>query len=252
MAKLFTKMINSEIKRICSLRHKKYRYNHHQFFIEGKRLIQAALEYEHKLSAIYITNRFIQDNPEWAESSITNNVKVIHLSSKIMEKISNTKTPSGIAAVCILPKVSKPDNNVNRWLYLESISDPGNLGSLFRSAAWFGFNHVGLSKDCVDPYNPKVIRSGMGAHFPLTIHTEFELSGFLKSHKLFGADQNGTELTKVTLPNKFILALGNEAHGLSNDIRQQMSKAISIKRWGFGESLNVAIAGSIIMYQLKN
>jgi len=244
-------MINSEIKKIQSLRYKKYRYTHHQFFIEGKRLVKAALEAKNKFNALYVTNRFTKDNKKWLEPFKSHNLNIIDISSKIMEKISNTKTPSGIAAVCILPKYSKPDNKVNHWLYLDSISDPGNLGSLFRSAAWFGFTHIALSSDCVDPYNPKVIRAGMGAHFQLKINVGLELKTFSKSHIIIGADQNGTPISNNMIPEKFILVLGNEAHGLSENIGSLISQKISIEKLGFGESLNVGIAGAILMYQLK-
>ena len=170
--------------------------------------------------------------------------------TKQLEKISFTQSPAGIAAVCNFPHLGNPDVNQHKWLYLYQVSDPGNMGTLFRSAAWFGFTHIALSPDCVDPFNPKVVRAGMGAHFGLSIHSNIELNLFADSHTLIGADHRGNDVSGFKSPKKFVLILGSEAHGLSDDIQGIIDQTISIEKTGFGESLNVAVAGAILMEKL--
>ena len=102
----------------------------------------------------------------------------------------------------------------------------------------FNFTNIALSKNCVDPYNPKVVRSAMGAHFKIELYLKVELNNFQNNYCVFGADQNGDNYKDIQYPKNLILVLGNEAHGLS-------------KKTGFGESLNVGSAGSIIMSHLS-
>ena len=147
--------------------------------------------------------------------------------------------------------MGSPNVNHHKWLYLYQVSDPGNMGTLFRSAAWFGFTHIALSPDCVDPFNPKVVRAGMGAHFGLSIHANIELNLFADSHTLIGADHRGNDVSDFKSPEKFVLILGSEAHGLSKDIQGILDQTISIEKIGFGESLNVAVAGAILMEKLS-
>ena len=95
-----------------------------------------------------------------------------------MKKICSTKSPSGIAATCMIPKQNVVDLDASEWLYLDRISDPGNLGSILRSASWFGFKNIALSPKSVDPYNSKTVRSAMGAHFAVNLYKEVELDQF--------------------------------------------------------------------------
>ena len=102
-----------------------------------------------------------------------------------MKKICSTKPPSGIAAICMIPKQNVVDLNENKWLYLDRISDPGNLGSILRSASWFGFKNIALSPKSVDPYNSKTVRSAMGAHFAINLYREVELNQFFETHYMY-------------------------------------------------------------------
>ena len=131
-------------------------------------------------------------------------------------------------------------------------SDPGNLGTLLRSACWFGINQVALSKDSVDPYNPKVVRSGMGAHFYLSIQVKTNIDFFDKNKfTILGGDINNGEKIKLkTFKKNWVLVLGNEAHGISDIVKEKIDKKISIKKLGAGDSLNVSTSGSILMYLL--
>ena len=175
-----------------------------------------------------------------------------HISIKQLRKISFTKSPSGIVAICSLPKQRPPDLNQDRWVYIDRIADPGNMGTILRSAAWFGLKHVALSVDCVDPFNPKVVRAGMGAHFGISIYRNVDLDWFSKTHTLIGGDHRGADPASVKFPEHCVLVLGSEAHGLSSDSLKMIKQKVAIKKMGFGESLNVGSAAAILMYLLMN
>jgi len=244
-------MTNNTIKKIQSLKRGKYRREYSQFFIEGKRLVESALESGAKMENVYYTDAFNNENPGLIQKIEKAGFTFEQIATKQLEKISFTQSPAGIAAVCNFPHIGNPDVNQHKWLYLYQVSDPGNMGTLFRSAAWFGFTHIALSPDCVDPFNPKVVRAGMGAHFGLSIHSNIELSLFADSHTLIGADHRGNDVADFKSPEKFVLILGSEAHGLSNDIQGILDQTISIEKTGVGESLNVGVAGAILMEKLS-
>jgi TrmH family RNA methyltransferase len=103
----------------------------------------------------------------------------------------------------------------------------------------------------VDPFNPKAVRAGMGAHFGLSIHTNIDLNLFAESHILIGADHRGDSLGNIENSEKFMLVLGSEAHGLSESILEKLDFTVAIEKRGFGESLNVGVAGAILMYELS-
>ncbi len=244
-------MTNNTIKKIQSLKRGKYRKEYIQFFIEGKRLVKSALESGGKIENVYYTDAFNNENPLLIQKIEKAGFALEQIAVKQLEKISFTQSPAGIAAVCNFPHIGNPDVNQHKWLYLYQVSDPGNMGTLFRSAAWFGFTHIALSPDCVDPFNPKVVRAGMGAHFGLSIHSNIELSLFADSHTLIGADHRGNDVSDFKSPEKFVLILGSEAHGLSKNIQGILDQTISIEKTGVGESLNVGVAGAILMEKLS-
>ena len=243
-------MTNNTIKKIQSLKRGKYRREYSQFFIEGKRLVKSALESGAKMETVYYTDAFKNENQALIQTIENAGLSFEQIAVKQFERISFTQSPAGIAAVCDFPDIGNPDINQHKWLYLYQVSDPGNMGTLFRSAAWFGFTHIALSSECVDPFNLKVIRAGMGAHFGLSIHSNIELNLFADSHTLIGADHRGNDISDFKSPEKFVLILGSEAHGLSKEIQEIIDQTIAIEKTGFGESLNVGVAGAILMEKL--
>ena len=137
-------------------------------------------------------------------------------------------------------------------MYFDQISDPGNLGTLLRSASWFGLKNIALSPRSVDPYNPKVVRAAMGAHFGINLYINVNLNKFLKTHTIIAASQKGTDITYFNFPKKSVFVFGNEAHGISTKRMKIIQEFITIKRFGIGESLNIASAASIVMHMIKN
>ena len=249
---------NSETKFIKSLAFKKYRKIHKSFIIEGERLIADAILSKVIITQVYITDQFIA-KPQHdslmdliAEKAIiTNSISITE-----MKSICDTVSPSGILAMCKLSDshnidISKSEN----WLYLDEIQDPGNLGTLLRSADWFGIKNVALSKNCIDIYNPKVLRGGMGVHFRLSIHENILLNAFEDSqHTIIGAFQKGNNIYNVNIKKvtPWVLVIGNEAHGINKNNIDYINLKVTIPKIGSGESLNAAVAGSIFLFHLTS
>ena len=242
-------MIN--FKKISFLKHKKYREKSSLFICEGKRSILSALLTPQVIYRIYFSKSFISKNKEIINKASSLKVPSKELPKKELEYLSQTKSPSGILALCILSKEVELNLTVKKWLFLDNISDPGNLGTIMRSALWFNFKNIALSKNCVDAYNPKVVRSSMGAIFHLSVHRDINLIEFKKDYEIIGTSQEESNLDSFKTPKKFILIIGSEAKGISKENLKHINNSLGIKRLGFGDSLNAAIAASIIMYRLS-
>jgi TrmH family RNA methyltransferase len=247
-------LTNADIKLFKSLDKKKYRNQNGLFVIEGIRLIQDAVLSNWKIKSIYITDVFLnkKGNEDTVKLVSKNSIPFNTITEKEMKSIANTVTPSGILALCEIPQSLILDVSItDNWLYLDKIQDPGNIGTILRSSAWFGIHNVALSEDCIDPYNPKVLRSGMGAHFNLNIHNDVSLKNF-KKHLKIGAFQEGESIYEHNTPsvNPWILVIGSEAHGISDNNIKLIDKKVTIPKLGTGESLNAAMASSILLYHL--
>ena len=244
----------ADVKLIRSLDKKKNRRINQLYVIEGKRLVHDAVIYNCKIDRILLTDVFLSklENEDILNQISKHTIKSETISEKEMLSVSSTVTPSGILALCYLPKQKQFDvDNSYNWLYLDTIQDPGNLGTLLRSTTWFGINNIALSENCIDVYNPKVLRSGMGAHFNLNIHENIGLESF-ENHVKIGAFQEGDSIHKINSKNlePWVLIIGNEARGIRDEIGRIVNTKITIPKIGNGESLNAAIAGSILLYHL--
>ena len=243
----------NSLKKIKSLKTKKGRDTEKLFLIEGKRSVEEYLLKSNLVNEVLVSESEIKKYNSVLELCSKKQIKISLASDSILKKLSNTKTPSGLLATCKISLLIQKNFNSGRWLFLYKIKDPGNLGTILRSAAWFNIKNVALSKNCTDPYNNKVVRSAMGAHMHINIHQEVMIDEFIKNKFLIiGADQNGDDtLEKIDLSKKIVLCLGGESEGFNNLMVKKISKLISIKKIGHGESLNVAIAGSILMNYLS-
>jgi len=246
----------TDIKQLSRLSTKKGRNEYGLYFIEGLRIIRSALRAQAPINRIFVTARFEESVDYQSISNLFNKIlKPEIIDEKTMKQITQTVTPSGILAVCSLPKITElPSAIASNWLYLDKIADPGNLGTLLRSAAWFGTTQVALSPHCADPFNPKVMRGGMGAHFSLQMVTNCNLRQFKSSdHLIIGADHRGMSIVDFNNNAKdWVLVIGSEAHGISKENSNHIEYSLSIPANGSGNSLNAAVAGSIILYCLNN
>jgi len=246
----------TDIKQLTRLSTKKGRNEYGLYLIEGLRIIRSALRAQAPINRIFVTTRFEESVDYQSMSNRFNKIlKPELIDEKTMKQITQTVNPSGILAVCSLPKITGfPSTIASNWLYLDKIADPGNLGTLLRSAAWFGTTQVALSPHCADPFNPKVMRGGMGAHFSLQMVTNCDLRQFKSSdHLIIGADHRGMSIVDFNNNAKdWVLVIGSEAHGISKENSNHIEYSLSIPANGSGNSLNAAVAGSIMLYCLNN
>ena len=234
---------NHRIKQIRKLKQKKYRTQTGYFLIEGQHLIDEALSANQEIKTIIVSESFAPDNYDYSN--------MLFVSESVMATISSLDSPPGIMAVVryVPPKVTD-----RRVLMLEDIQDPGNMGTLIRSAAAFNFNKIYVSKHCVDVFSDKVLRSTQGMIFKVDV----EVVDLVESIKHFNGDvymtslEDAELLESVTLSDRNVaVVLGNEGSGVSKELKDVIDKSITIEMSPDIESLNVAVAGSIIMHHFK-
>ena len=245
----------AEIKKIRSLNTKKGRDISNLILIEGIRLISQVLESKYDIVKVWTTEDFVNKNSILMKLLRGTSTNLI--SSLDLKKITATKNPSGIIGV-LRPPIGDFNKVNQKIIILDSISDPGNLGTILRTANWFGVNNIMLSDDCVDPYNSKVVRSAMGAHFNMNIFYG-NLCDYIdklrdKNFEIIAADLNTNEsIENLNISsNKWALLFGNEAHGLSKKLSNMAKYKIKIPKIGKIESLNVSVACGIFLYQISN
>ena len=243
----------NSMKKIRSLKTKKGRDAEKLFLIEGKRSVEEYLLKSDLINEVLVSKSEIKNYDSILDLCNKKKIKISLAEDNTFKKLSDTKTPSGILATCKINLLIRKNFNSSRWLFLYKIKNPGNLGTILRGAAWFNIKNIALSKDCTDTFNNKVVRSAMGAHIYLNIHKGVQVDEFVKNNYLIvGADQNANNtVEQIDLSKKIVLCLGGESEGFDNQIIKKINKLISIKKIGHGESLNVAMAGSILMNYLS-
>ena len=234
----------SQIKFIKSLLQKKYRNQHGMFFVEGLKTVQELLDAGFEPHKIYTTGN---------ELMTAGYTQVALISVTELKKISNLKNPNKVLGIFKFPG-KKPIDERGWILALDDIRDPGNLGTIIRLCDWFGINHMVCSENTVDFYNPKVLQATMGSIARVNI-VYTDLVQYIKASQLpvYGTFMDGDSVYNIRLPQKGILVMGNEAHGISNDIKNLVNQAISIPQFGSArtESLNVATATAIFLNEIK-
>jgi RNA methyltransferase, TrmH family len=236
-------------KYIQSLQHKKLRDEHNLFIAEGPRLVQDLLESrKFTCKEIFALEEWINENNALLSSLTGPSVETVK--DFELEKISALTTAHSVLAVF---EKRKPDENVKTTgkitLLLDTIQDPGNLGTIIRIADWFGITTIVCSAGCADMYNPKVVQSTMGSLGRINI-VYTDLPGWLlqnKKIKIYSASLNGKALQSFGKLKEGIIIIGNEAHGVSDEVMQLVNEKITIPKIGQAESLNAAVATGIIL-----
>ena len=240
----------SVLKLARLLKHKKYRLLENKILIEGRRIVLEALNSNYLIDTILLSsNNNLEHYSKILFKANERQIEINYVSENELNQISNTKNSQSVIALGSFPKYNAISLN-NNILYLDHISDPGNLGTLIRTAEWFGIKDILLSDNSVDPYNPKVIRGGMGAHFYLnSLGYCKDINIILKNNYfIIGADINGKSIEKIQLKNKkWMLIIGNEAHGISIDTKKYINQTVKIPGYGKIESLNASVAGGILL-----
>tara|TARA_B110000503_G_scaffold143650_1_gene246653 strand:+ start:2920 stop:3651 length:732 start_codon:yes stop_codon:yes gene_type:complete len=235
----------SQLKLITSLSQKKYRQKHNLFIAEGIKVVNELLNSSFEVELIFCTNDFKTTLPE---------NKVTRVSETELKKISTLKSPNKVLSLFKIPE-EKPIQNSGLILALDAINDPGNLGTIIRLCDWFGIAQLVCSKNTVDCYNQKVVQASMGSLTRIKIQY-LDLKNYFSESLLptFIADMNGENVYQTVLPKEGILILGNEANGVSEEIKKKIKYKISIPRFGETqktESLNVATAAAILISEFK-
>jgi len=247
----------NQIKLIKSLKHKKFRIQHSLFLVEGYRNCKESLKSDFLIQQFFYTENSIQSKRDSKLITEFKNTvdKCENISPSEMNSISDAVTDQGMVAIVHLPEETPSPNltDMNSVLCLESISDPGNLGAIIRTAAWFGVDSIFLSSDSVDRFNPKVVRSSAGAIFQIPIFELSDFNDFFKAAaengftKIATTPHGGTSIYEFDFPEKSVILFGSEANGLSDDIMSNTDVTISIPSRGSGESLNLAISCGIVL-----
>ena len=251
---MITSNQNSKIKLVRALLGRsKERREAGAFVAEGVRLVEEAVKANWNCRFALYDETLNERGKLQVESLKTRGVDVEEVSANMMKSISETETPQGILAVLELTNLPIPQP-ANFILIPDQVRDPGNLGTLLRSAAASGVQAVLLPPETTDAFAPKVLRSGMGAHFRLPIHSLGwdEIEKVIKSEGLnvLVADMNGQSCWETDLRQPVALIIGSEADGASESARKLANGNISIPMSGETESLNAGAAGSILMFEV--
>ncbi|UFH35951.1 TrmH family RNA methyltransferase [Flavobacterium acetivorans] len=235
----------NQIKLITSLQQKKYRVANQLFFAEGVKVIQELLQSNFELEHLYT----LQNDFEEVEAS-----KRTLINEADLKKISALATPNTCLAVFKIP-VEKKIIESGLIVALDSVRDPGNLGTILRLCDWFGIKQLLCSKETVDIYNPKVVQATMGSIARVNVNY-IDLNVFISQSKLavFGTFMDGENIYKTDLPEEGIVIMGNEANGISKELEKSINNRLTIPRFGDiqkTESLNVATATAIILSEFR-
>ena len=236
------------IKEVNALKAKKERDKTGLFILEGKRLVEE-IPNSWEIKYLLKAESYSED---------INFESVYTVKDSLFEKISETVNPQGILAVCHIKEfdVTNVDySNSPFFVVLENVTDPGNMGTLIRTADAAGADGIFLSKGCIDIYNPKVIRATMGSIFHLPIYRNLNLMDLMEDFKdnnvkTLAAHLKGTSTPyKVDMTTACAVIIGNEANGLSDEISEMASDLVKIPMPGKAESMNAGIAGGILIYE---
>lgn len=242
---ILTSKNNPLIKETASLKEKKGRKQHGAFLVEGRKMAQ-----ECQRSGLTIERVFLSES--YQGDFCGEESKIVRVSEDVFAYLSDEKTPQGVLCRVKIPqKTLYPPKG--KCLFLDGVSDPGNLGAILRTANAAGYNEVYLTNDCVDPYAPKSVRASMSGLFftQLYFGEREEILHALQGVPLYVADMDGENVFTASAPERFALAIGNEANGISEAVFARATKTVRIPMSETQESLNAAVSAGIIMYLLN-
>ena len=242
---------NKLVKKLASLKEKKYRERYGEFLVEGALSVEWALTSAYEVRDIVVSRDFVMSE---ALAELTGDRKVYAVPEHIFAKIADTKTPQGILCSCTFAgRPEMPEQGL--FVYCDAVRDPGNLGTIIRTADAMGFDGIILSPDCVDPTGPKLVRSTMGSLFHIALYsgvTHQELLSWQKKGFTLAASALSDKAVSSKgwqMTDKTIIIMGNESAGVSRELIEKADTVVKIPMAGSAESLNVAAAAAILMYE---
>ncbi|MBQ5348263.1 MAG: RNA methyltransferase [Phascolarctobacterium sp.] len=251
-----TGLQNPVVKAAAELKQKKYRTQNGLYLAEGLRTAEEAVAYKAVETLFYVatdddrTMRLLED-------AAMQNIKLVCVNENVMKKIADTETPQGIIAVCKMrqPKLETLLAGGKMLLVLDRVGDPGNIGTMLRTADAAGIGGLVLLKGCADIYAPKTVRSSMGSLFHIPVLSGVSEQEFVSAAKKAGYDllvtclDGADNLYKADLSGRIAFVMGNEAGGVSETLLEKADKRVYIPMAGRAESLNVAMAAGIVMFE---
>lgn len=246
-------LTNSQIKHILSLKQKKFRIEHQQFVVEGVKVVKELLSSPYKVDALYVLGELADELA--AASSVVPTI----ITEMQLQKISNLDTPNNVLAVASIPEPSYAFHQFNTKLILalDSINDPGNLGTIIRTAAWFGIDTIICSPNTTDAWNPKAVQASMGALFRTNV-VYADMKKVVEEYNsadvpVYATTLNGTDIYKATLSPNGLIVIGSESHGVSPELLALIDKKLLIPSFSSGaaESLNASVAAGVVCSEFR-
>lgn len=240
----------SQISFVNALHLKKNRKDRSLFLVEGIKSISEFINSKYQVDSIYCTGASLVKFNDLSPS-----IKLYEISESDLKKISTLNTPQDALAIIRIPEKTplRSESFLNKYtLVLDGIQDPGNLGTIIRTADWFCFSEIICSDDTVEAFNPKVVQASMGSLSRISVHYT-NLSFFIRDMGLpvYGALLEGDSVYTNEFSRPGLIILGNEGKGISESIIELITDKITIPRFGNAESLNVAVSASIICSEIK-
>ena len=236
------------IKQIASLRQQKFRKELGLFVVEGRKMVEELLHSDVEAIGVYATETFLNAYPSFAGAEVVSEMQ--------MEQMSGQDTPPGLLAVVRIPEQGDIKVSSRFVLALDGIANPGNMGTLLRTAEWFGIRDVVCSMDCVELWNPKTVQATMGSLFRVKVW-KTDLPTYLHKAKadgkaIYGALLEGEDLFQMRKKPDGVIVIGSESHGIRAEVLPCITHPITIPRIGGSatESLNAAVAGGIIIAEM--
>lgn len=243
---ILTSRNNPLIKETASLKEKKGRKQHGLFLVEGRKMAVECLNSDFVIDRVFLAENY-------SLSLAVPEEKIVRVSDDVLSFLSDEKTPQGVVCRVEIPQktLSAP---TGKCLFLDGVADPGNVGAILRTANAAGYKEIYMTSDCADPYAPKSVRASMSGIFFTDIYRgeRSEILGLFQDVPLFVADMVGRNVFQFSSPDKFVLAIGNEANGLSEQTLERAGEKLSIPMAATQESLNAAVSAGILMYLLSD
>lgn len=250
---------NKNLKFIRQLKKKNHRTDSQKFIAEGKKIVLEVFEYaSDRLLYVVMSEGFSQKEPGILQLAEESCESVYIVPDNVFADLSDTDTPQGILAVLNMAKDNYSPSSAHRWIVvLDGVSEPGNMGTIIRTAEALGFDGIYLTKGCADIYSPKTVRATMGSLLRMKFRTNCSVNDInsLKSEgfSLVATTPSGdTILEGFKSPEKLAVIIGNEAHGISDELMRLADTRVRISMDGMAESLNAAVAAGIVLHWLKS